>query len=57
MLADIAVRMRNEPERERAQRLIAARGAGPATARELARRGFGEDAVEQALGPVVADAP
>jgi SOS response regulatory protein OraA/RecX len=46
-----------EPERERARRLIAARGAGPATARELARRGFGEDAVEQALGPVVADAP
>jgi regulatory protein len=46
-----------EPERERARRLIAARGAGPAAARELARRGFGEDAVEQALGPVVADAP
>jgi regulatory protein len=46
-----------EPERERARRLIAARGAGPATARELARRGFGEDAVEQALGPAVADAP
>jgi regulatory protein len=46
-----------EPERERARRLVAARGFGPATARELARRGFGEDAVEQALGPFVADAP
>jgi hypothetical protein len=25
--------------------------------RELARRGFGEDAVEEALGPAVADGP
>lgn len=46
-----------EPELERARRLIAARGAGAATARELARRGFGPDAVEEALGPLVADSP
>jgi regulatory protein len=43
-------------ELERARRLVEARGAGPRTARELARRGFGEDAVEGALGPAVADA-
>lgn len=36
------------PERERAERVIAARGSGPATARFLARKGFGEDAVEAA---------
>jgi regulatory protein len=45
------------PEPERARRVVAARGPGPRTARELARRGFGEDAVEAALGPFVADAP
>ena len=45
------------PETERARRVVAARGRGAGTARELARRGFGEDAVEEALGPVVADAP
>jgi regulatory protein len=44
-----------EPERDRAQRVVAARGAGVRTARELARRGFGEDAVESALGGLVAD--
>jgi regulatory protein len=44
-----------EPERERARRVVAARGPGIRTARELARRGFGEDAVESALGGVVAD--
>jgi regulatory protein len=44
-----------EPESERARRVVAARGAGVRTARELARRGFGEDAVESALGGVVAD--
>jgi regulatory protein len=43
-------------ELERARRLVEARGAGLRTARELARRGFGEDAVEEALGPAVADA-
>lgn len=45
------------PELERARKLVEARGIGPATARELARRGFGADAVEGALGPVVADTP
>ncbi|HET9673957.1 MAG TPA: RecX family transcriptional regulator [Gaiellaceae bacterium] len=45
------------PELERARLIVAARGAGPRTARELARRGFGEEAVEAALGPVIADAP
>jgi regulatory protein len=45
------------PERQRARLVVAARGAGVRTARELARRGFGEDAVEEALGQVVADAP
>lgn len=44
-----------EPELDRAQRVVAARGAGVRTARELARRGFGEDAVESALGGLVAD--
>jgi regulatory protein len=44
-----------EAERARAERIVAMRGRGPATARELARRGFGEDAVEAALGPAVAD--
>jgi regulatory protein len=44
-----------EPERERARRTVAARGAGPRAARELARRGFGEDAIEDALGGLVAD--
>ena len=45
------------PERQRARLLVAARGTGVRTARELARRGFGEDAVEEALGRAVADAP
>lgn len=44
-----------EPERERARRVVAAHGTGVRTARELARRGFGEDAVESALGGLVAD--
>jgi SOS response regulatory protein OraA/RecX len=38
-----------EPERERAERVIARRGGGVATARLLARRGFDEDAVEAAV--------
>jgi SOS response regulatory protein OraA/RecX len=38
-----------EPERERAERVIARRGGGAATARLLARRGFDEDAVEAAI--------
>jgi SOS response regulatory protein OraA/RecX len=40
---------RLEPERERAERVVAKRGAGPRTARLLARRGFGEEAVEAAV--------
>jgi SOS response regulatory protein OraA/RecX len=43
-----------EPEAERARRLVAARGRGVRTARELARKGFGEDSIEGALG-LVAD--
>jgi SOS response regulatory protein OraA/RecX len=38
------------PELERALRLIERRGAGPRTARYLVARGFGEEAVEAALG-------
>jgi SOS response regulatory protein OraA/RecX len=38
-----------EPERERAERVIARRGGGVATAKLLARRGFDEDAVEAAV--------
>jgi SOS response regulatory protein OraA/RecX len=38
-----------EPERERAERVIARRGGGSATARLLARRGFDEDVVEAAV--------
>jgi SOS response regulatory protein OraA/RecX len=43
-----------EPERERAERIVSRRGAGPATARHLARRGFAEDAVEAASAAPVA---
>jgi regulatory protein len=38
-----------EPERERAERVVARRGAGAATARLLAQRGFDEEAVEAAV--------
>jgi regulatory protein len=38
-----------EPEPERAARIIKRRGGGSATARLLARRGFGEDIVEGAM--------
>ena len=41
---------RLEPERERARRIVAERGSGPATARFLARRGFGEDVLDAAVG-------
>jgi regulatory protein len=44
-----------EPERERARRMVVARGAGPSAARELARRGFGEDSIEDALRGLVGD--
>ena len=39
-----------EPELERARAVIRRRGAGPRTARYVASRGFGEEAVEAALG-------
>jgi len=38
-----------EPEQARAAGILARRGPGPATARYLARRGFGEEAVESAV--------
>ena len=44
-----------EPERERAGALVARRGAGPATARYLARKGFGDDAIQVALPNDVAE--
>jgi SOS response regulatory protein OraA/RecX len=43
------------PEHERAIRLAEARGQTLATARWLARKGFGEDAIEAALPTFVAD--
>lgn len=42
-----------EPESERAARIIAVRGRSPATARFLARKGFGEETVESAAGEVL----
>jgi SOS response regulatory protein OraA/RecX len=44
-----------EAESERAIRLAAARGTSAATARWLARRGFGDEAIEAALPTLVAD--
>ena len=38
-----------EPERARAERVVAQRGGGLTTARLLARRGFGDEAVEAAV--------
>lgn len=38
-----------ESEKERAERVIAQRGGGAPTARLLARRGFGDEAVEAAI--------
>jgi regulatory protein len=40
-----------EPERERAEQILARRGTGPATARLLAGRGFDEDSVAAAIAP------
>jgi SOS response regulatory protein OraA/RecX len=43
-------------ERSRLQRILSERGGGPQVARTLARRGFGEDAVEAAENaPIAAD--
>ena len=44
-----------EPEPERARRLVARLGATPRTAAQLQRKGFGEEALEQALQGVFAD--
>jgi regulatory protein len=44
-----------DPEPERAIRVTAGRGESAATARWLARRGFGQDAIEAALPTLVAD--
>jgi SOS response regulatory protein OraA/RecX len=46
-----------EPERARAVRAAAARSTAAATARYLARRGFGEDAIEAAVGDLIAEEP
>jgi SOS response regulatory protein OraA/RecX len=46
-----------EPERARAKRLVRARGPGPKTARYLAAKGFGEEALEAALGGAFANDP
>jgi SOS response regulatory protein OraA/RecX len=40
-----------DPEHDRAARIVARRGPGPATARLLASRGFDEDAVAAAVAP------
>jgi regulatory protein len=45
------------PEAERARALVARRGGGVATARWLARKGFGEDAIEAAVDLAIADDP
>jgi SOS response regulatory protein OraA/RecX len=45
------------PESERAAAIIASMGASPRTAARLARKGFGEDAVEAAAGAFAADGP
>ena len=45
------------PERERARRVVARRGAGPGTARYLAGKGFGEEVLELAAGSPFAPDP
>src|SRR5512146_1735273 len=44
-----------QPEAERAAELVASLGASPRTAARLARKGFGEDAVEAAAGQFATD--
>jgi regulatory protein len=46
-----------EPERERAECVVARRGGGPKTARLLASRGFGEEIVSLVAGGGVAQEP
>ncbi len=45
------------PEAERARTVVAQRGGGIATARHLARKGFGDDAIEAAVDSSIADDP
>jgi len=44
-----------QPEAERAAQIVASLGASPRTAARLARKGFGEDAVEAAAGGFATD--
>ena len=44
-----------DPERVRAERLVDATGRGARAARRLARRGFGEEAIEVVAGVVASD--
>jgi regulatory protein len=46
-----------EPERERAERIVVRRGAGPKTARLLASRGFDREVIELAAEVSVAQKP
>ena len=46
-----------EPERQRAERLVARRGGGEKTARLLASRGFGEEVVSLVAGAGIAQEP
>jgi regulatory protein len=46
-----------EPEASRAAAIVARLGASPRTAARLARKGFGEEAVEAAAGPFAAEGP
>jgi SOS response regulatory protein OraA/RecX len=46
-----------EPEAERVRTIVVRRGPGTGTARYLASRGFGDEAVEAALGPDFANDP
>jgi SOS response regulatory protein OraA/RecX len=46
-----------EAEAERARRLVERRGQGPSTARYLASKGFGEEALEAAVGANFAPDP
>jgi regulatory protein len=45
------------PEAERAAGIVASLGASPKTAARLARKGFGEEAVEAAAGGFAAEGP
>ena len=44
-----------EPERARAARICARRGAGPKTARYLARKGFSEESIETSCAEGIAE--